>query len=146
VIWYGEEEVDIAPELVDAGRRWLGVEMRVGEYDLGFSEDSRQSPSLDVRTHLEGLVGQTISTLTGRPNQVIEVVGDDVIVGTKRSPSGRPFQISKVQAAFDELVEKGELAIEVESVGYRSAFIGAVLLSMPGVEQMSGTRRLRFEN
>jgi hypothetical protein len=101
--------------------------------------------SIDARKHLGGLVGETIRTLTGRPNTILRIEGADVIVGTGRSPSGQPVPIQWVQDAIDQLFEKGELAIEVETVGYRSAFIGAVLATLPNVEVKPGTRRLRVE-
>jgi hypothetical protein len=100
----------------------------------------------DARSHLEGLVGQTIPTLTGRPNAILRIESGDVIVGTQRSPSGKAIPIEWVQNAMDQLAENGELAIEVSTVGYRSAFIGAVLRTLPGVEVMEGTRRVRLSD
>ena len=90
--------------------------------------------SPDIRAHLLGLVGQTIPTLTGRPNTILAVRGDDVIVGTDRSPQGQPVPISDAQAAADEVYSGGHLHIAPGSVGYRSAFVGAVLRSLPDVE------------
>jgi hypothetical protein len=98
----------------------------------------------NARTHLERLVGETIRTLTGRPNTIIGIEGDDVIVGTTKSPNGQPIPLQSVQDAMDQLAEKGELAIEVSTVGYRSAFIGAVLATLPDVVVVEGTRRVRF--
>lgn len=98
----------------------------------------------NTRAHLEGLVGNTIRTLTGRPNTVISIEGNDVIVGTSKSPNGQPIPLQWVQDAMDQLAEKGELAIEVSTVGYRSAFIGAVLATLPDVVVVEGTRRVRF--
>jgi hypothetical protein len=101
---------------------------------------------LDARRHLEGLVGETIRTLTGRPNVILRIEGGDVIVGTQRSPNGQPVPIQWVQDAMDQLVGKGELAIEVSTVGYRSAFIGAVLATVPGVAVLEETRRVRLSD
>ena len=42
--------------------------------------------------------------------------------------------IAWVQAALDRLESDGEIEISVPSVGYRSAFIGAVLREVPGAE------------
>lgn len=98
----------------------------------------------DIRAHLEALLGQTIKTLTGRPNTILRLEGDDVIVGTSRSPQGQPVPIAWVEKAMAELSRSGELAVEVATVGYRSAFIGAVLATLPQVEVMPGTRRLRL--
>ena len=99
---------------------------------------------IDAREHLRGLVGKELRTLRGRPNRILEVRGDDVIVATQRSPRGQQVQMNWVQDAVDSLVERGELEITVESVGYRSAFIGAVLLTVPGVTRIAGQQRLRF--
>ena len=48
-------------------------------------------------------------------------------MATARSPTGQPVPIAWVQHALDRLAADGEIEISVESVGYRSAFIGAVL-------------------
>jgi hypothetical protein len=56
----------------------------------------------------------------------------DVLVATSRSPRGNPVPISDVQAAMETLVANGEITIDVKTVGYRSAFVGAVLASLPG--------------
>jgi hypothetical protein len=90
------------------------------------------APALDARSHLAGLVGRTIQTLSGAPNTVLGLQGDDVIVATRRSPQGQPVPIAWVQAALDRLRRDGEVEISVASVGYRSAFVGAVLAALPG--------------
>jgi hypothetical protein len=89
---------------------------------------------LNARTVLEALVGEPVTTLTGRPNVVIGLAGDDVRVGTTRSRKGQLVPIAWVQDALDRLAAERRLEISVESVGYRSAFIGAVLSSLPNVE------------
>jgi hypothetical protein len=38
---------------------------------------------------------------------------------------------------MDMLEADGEVTIDVETVGYRSAFIGAVLLTIPGARALS---------
>ena len=55
-----------------------------------------------------------------------------VIVGTDKSPTGKRVPIAEIQAAMDSLEQRGELEISVQTVGYRSAFIGAVLATVPG--------------
>jgi hypothetical protein len=92
---------------------------------------------MDASEYLRSLVGRTIPTLTGRPNTVLNVEGADVIVGTQRSPTGQPVPIPDVQAAMDLLERDGEVVIDVETVGYRSAFIGAVLATLPGAVVLS---------
>ena len=88
--------------------------------------------TLDARAHLESLVGQELRTVRGRPNTVLSVGPRDVMVAAQRSPGGKPVPIEWVQAAMDILERDGEVTIDVETVGYRSAFVGAVLATLPG--------------
>ena len=83
------------------------------------------------RTLLESLVGQPISTVTGRPNTVLRVEGDSVVVATSRSPTGQPVPIEWVQSGLEKLLETGEIEVSVPSLGHRSSFVGAVLLTLP---------------
>jgi hypothetical protein len=55
-----------------------------------------------------------------------------VIVATERSTTGQPVPIVWVQQALDRLVRDGQVDITPAVVGYRSAFIGAVLRTLPG--------------
>jgi hypothetical protein len=87
-----------------------------------------------ARQLLSSLAGQDIETVTGRTNRILALEGDQVRVSTSRSPSGQLVPVAWVQAALDQLVETGAVEISVASVGYRSAFIGAVLSQMPGAE------------
>jgi hypothetical protein len=98
-----------------------------------------------MRAVLQGLVGSTIRTMTGKPNRVLRVDGDVVWVATARSPEGKPVEIRKVQAAADRLYQEGEIAINAASVGYRGAFIRAVLATLPGVVSAVRPRRIRLE-
>ena len=83
---------------------------------------------------LRALVGQKILTISRRcPNRILAVEGDKVIVATSRSPSGQPIPIEWVQTAMDTLARDEEITIDVETVGCRSAFIGAALATLPGV-------------
>jgi hypothetical protein len=86
---------------------------------------------VNARSHLETLIGEELRTVTGRPNRIFEIAGDDVIVATSRSPAGKPVPIAWVQNAMDQLERDGEVTIDVDTVGYRSAFIGAVLATLP---------------
>jgi hypothetical protein len=97
---------------------------------------------VDARAHLASLVGQEIKTLTGRANRVLSLEGDDVVVATAKSPKGKPVPIAWVQNALDLLERDGEVVIDVETVGYRSAFIGAVLATLPGVKTALGPPRV----
>jgi hypothetical protein len=90
------------------------------------------APLPTARDLLRGLIGQTIQTVTGRPNTVIAVGDKDVVIGTQRSPDGTSVPIEWVQDALDLLEAEGEVEVSVESVGHRSAFVGAALLAIPG--------------
>ncbi len=96
--------------------------------------------SADARVHLLTLVGREINTVTGRSNIVLSVGATDVVVATSRSPKGKPVPIADVQAAMDMLVANGEIAIAVETVGYRSGFVGAVLAALPGARSCQRAR------
>jgi hypothetical protein len=97
----------------------------------------------DARRVLQGLVGKEIRTLTGRPNTVLAVERDTVRVATRRSPAGQAVPIKWVQDALDRLAAEGEVEISVASVGYRSAFIGAVLGALDGTEASPSTMRVK---
>src|SRR5271167_890519 len=83
---------------------------------------------------LRSLVDKDITTVTGRPNRILAVEDDHVLVATGRSPAGQPVPVAWVQDALDRLLQDGSIEISVPSVRYRSAFIGAVLSQLPGAE------------
>lgn len=88
---------------------------------------------IDARAHLERLVGREIRTLTERkPNRILRIERDEVIVGTRKSPDGRPVPIVWLQDAVDLLEERGEVAVDRETLGRRRAFVGAFLATLPG--------------
>ena len=97
---------------------------------------------MDARVYLESLVGREIKTLTGRSNRVLRIEGKDVIVATDRSPNGQPVPVAWVQSALDMLEKDGDVVIDVKTVGYRSAFIGAVLATLPGTRTALAPRRV----
>jgi len=88
---------------------------------------------------LDSLVGEEVVTVTGRPNRVLAVEGDEVIVETSRSPSGEPVPIAWVADAVERLLGGEEVEVSVPSLGYRSAFVGAVLLAVPGATLVPST-------
>lgn len=98
----------------------------------------------DARAHLQSLTGQTISTVTGRSNTVVAVRGDEVFVRTARNDltDGDPVPIQWVQDAADILFAKGEIGINVEEASYRSAFVGAVLATIPGAKELRRPARV----
>jgi len=87
---------------------------------------------LDARALLESLIGQQLTTVTGRPNTVLSVADSDVIVGTNLSPDRERVPIDSVQSALERLLADREIEISPRSLGYRSSFVGAVLLTVPG--------------
>lgn len=101
----------------------------------------------DARALLTSLQGRVLRTVTDRENRVLGVHGDQVLAWTTRSPAGQPVPIVLVQQAIDRLVSEGEIEISVASVGYRSAFIGAVLRQLPGAEVVSSASppRIRLD-
>jgi hypothetical protein len=103
------------------------------------------SAEVDARALLESLVGQEIRTVTGRPNTVMAVADDAVTVATDRSPAGEPVPIEWVQSALGRLLETGEIETGVPSLGYRGAFVAAVLLKLSGAVLVPTTpRRIRL--
>ena len=92
------------------------------------------SQMTDARTYLQALVGQEIPTLTRRmPNRILAIDGDDVIVGTTKSPRGERVPIQWIQDGIDLLEQGNEIEVDVKTLGHRSAFVGAVLATLPGV-------------
>ena len=101
--------------------------------------------AVDIERVLQDLVGRTIPTMTGKPNRVLGLTGTTVTVATSRSPSGQPVDIAEIQAAADELFRRGEIEISKATVGYRSAFVGAVLATLPETVSETNPRRIRLE-
>jgi hypothetical protein len=88
---------------------------------------------IDARSHLQTLVGTEMRTLTEeRKNRIIRIEGDEVIVGTSKSPDGRAVPIQWLQDAIDVLLRDGEVAVDVETLGHRGAFVGAFLATLLG--------------
>jgi hypothetical protein len=104
-------------------------------FTIGFLDVTRDWPTPPVpeaRALLDQLVGREIHTVTGTVNRVLNVTGEQVIVATDRAPAGEPVPIAWVQDALDLLAANGEIVVSPAVVRHRSAFIGAVLLTLPG--------------
>lgn len=99
---------------------------------------------MDAREHLQKMVGQTIQTFSGKPNQILAVTGDYVMVGTDKSPAGQPVPIDWVQDGIDLILAEGEVEIGVPTLGHRGAFVAAVLLTLPGVQRVPNPSRIRL--
>ena len=81
---------------------------------------------------LRSLIGERIRTVTGQPNMVLAIHGDMALVSTNRSPDGRLVPVDEVQKGLDRLKANGSVRVSVEELGHRSAFVGAVLATLPG--------------
>lgn len=81
---------------------------------------------------LRRLIGRPLETASGRTNVILGVQGQHVVVRTDRSPRGSRVPVADVQDALDKLILTGALTIHPDEAGYRSAFIGAVLRTLPG--------------
>lgn len=64
---------------------------------------------------------------------------DNALVATGRSPNGQPVPLREVQHALDVLAQDGQVAVDVATLGHRSAFCGAVLKTIAGVRCRDGT-------
>ena len=101
--------------------------------------------AVSARTHLGSLAGQTLHTATRRqPNRILHLTAEDVIVATGKSPMGQSVPLDDVQRAFDRLAAGEEVPISVKSLGYRSAFVGAAMLSLPGATLLRRPTRVRL--
>jgi len=63
-----------------------------------------------------------------------------LLSGARKEPSS---PVEWFQEALDRLAADGEIEISVESVGYRSAFVGAVLASLKDTESSPATMRVK---
>ena len=83
---------------------------------------------------LRSLIGEEIRTVSGMPNMVLAVHADTALVRTTRSPDGQPVEVGEVQEGLDKLKMHRSVRINVQELGHRSAFVGAVLATLPGVQ------------
>ncbi|MEU4743288.1 hypothetical protein AB0G02_22890 [Actinosynnema sp. NPDC023658] len=114
-------------DLAEEALRLTGL----GEQDPG--GDGRPSGRLpSAEDLLRDLIGVELRTSTGLPNTVLGVRGADIRVRTQRSPEGRPVPISDVQRGLDLLAARGSVPVNVDVLGHRSTFVGAVLAALPG--------------
>ncbi len=80
---------------------------------------------------LQVLVGKEIKTVTGFANQVVALDPVNVLVRTAQSTEAKPVPVREVQDGLDRLFAKGRVRADVDSLGYRSAFVAAVLATLP---------------
>ncbi|WP_146173819.1 HNH endonuclease [Saccharothrix carnea] len=96
---------------------------------------SRSDPPLGLPKAvdlLRDLIGIELRTASGKPNTILRVRGDDVVVKTERSPEGQPVPVSAVQQGLDLLAARGSVRVVPDELGHRSSFVGAVLVVLPG--------------
>lgn len=98
-----------------------------------FSAQQSRGDDTDAADLLRGLEGLQLRTINGQVNQVLGVEPPNVLVATEKSPLGQPVPIVDVQRALDLLRRDGSVTVDVQTLGYRSSFIGAVLSAQPGV-------------
>jgi 5-methylcytosine-specific restriction protein A len=95
----------------------------------------------DIGEYLAGLVGETLTTMTGKPNHIVSLGDKSVVVGTEDNPAGSPVSIALVQDVADRVFSGEEVVFDPQA---RSAFVGAVLLTIPEVEVLADPRRARL--
>ena len=71
-------------------------------------------------------------TVSGRANTITAVTPLYATVATDRSPGGQRVPVTDVENALQKLRTAGKVAISPSELGYRSAFVAAVLLTLPG--------------
>ena len=100
---------------------------------------------IDARTHLASLAGETLlAPADGAPHRILGVTRDAVYVMTHGSPLGEEIPVAEVQAAFDRLFAGEEVEMAVASLGDHAAFLGAAMLSLPGVDLLQEPLRVRL--
>ncbi|MGW7537320.1 hypothetical protein [Amycolatopsis sp. NPDC054798] len=123
------------------GNNQKRIELRLevpgcGPGDAAQLEADLAAPSANealVGDLLRSLKGETIRTVAGKENRIIQVENGSVLVGTDRSPEGQPVPLVDIQHGLDVLTARGTLQVSVEELGHRSAFVGAVLATLPHV-------------
>ncbi|MET8197122.1 hypothetical protein ABZU22_25225 [Micromonospora sp. NPDC005222] len=95
---------------------------------------------------LRSLLGVPLLTVKGRTNKILAVQPPDVVVATDSSPAGQLVPIAWVEEALQLLREHGSVTIHPDQVGYRSAFIGAVLLQLPYAQASGSPPVISFQS
>ncbi|MFI7551950.1 hypothetical protein ACIBQ2_19615 [Micromonospora sediminimaris] len=95
---------------------------------------------------LRALIGVPLLTVKGQKNKILAVQPPNVIVATEASPDGQPVPIAWVENALRLLRTDGSVTIHPDQIGYRSAFIGAVLLQLPYAQATGSPPVISFQN
>lgn len=102
------------------------------------------APAPDMRAYMETLIGQTLSTpVDQEPNWILGFEGSRVRVATQRNEQGGLVPVSLIQNTVNRMFEGDEVIFNPRT---RSAFLGAVLRTMPDVEVLTGPRRARLRH
>jgi hypothetical protein len=84
---------------------------------------------------LRSLLGETLLTLwRPKPNTILAVGDETVLVRTTKSPDGEGIEIDWVQEALDRLASDGRIELGEGRHRFRSSFLAAVLSTLPMVE------------
>jgi hypothetical protein len=96
-----------------------------------------------MRAYMEGLIGRELFTPVERASNWIERLTDgSVIVRTAAgNPDGAAVSIAFVQDVVDRVYDGEEVVFDPRR---RSAFVGALLATMDGVEVLTEPRRARL--
>ncbi|WP_421735238.1 hypothetical protein [Cellulomonas sp.] len=113
--------------------RYLRVKLDAAllEDELVRGPESASRFEVDVDDMLRDLIGVQLTTISGRPNRILGVRPPVIVVATDRSPGGSPVPIADVARALEILNSEGSVEIIPDAIGYRSAFVGAVLKQLP---------------
>ncbi len=102
---------------------------------LGLAPEPEPALSTPVEEALElmrDLVGLPLPTVTGRINRILALEGDSALVATDKSPDGELVPAADVQRGLNLLRRRGSVRVHPDDLKYRSAFVGAVLATVPG--------------
>jgi hypothetical protein len=136
--------VGLSPGAPKEGNNRKRLRLRLDVPDYGPADASRLAADLAAPSGpeplvppgaedlLRSLVGQEILTAAGRPNMILALRGSTALVRTSRSPAGQPVPVTDVQDGLDKLAARGSVPVTVAELGHRSAFVGAVLATLPG--------------
>jgi hypothetical protein len=88
--------------------------------------------TLDVRSHLESLVGQPVRTPTGPTMAVLDVQDNVAVVGGRAGIE--VILIGWVQWAVDRFLSSGEVHLAADAFGASTETVVALLLTLPGAQ------------
>ncbi len=93
----------------------------------------------DIQKFLRSRVGRVLPTMTGKPNEILEVTDDYVLIGTEKNPEGSRVYFSYLQGEVERLwYLSGERNLDNKG---RGAVVGAILQAM-GYELLPRPRRV----